>query len=165
MVHKIKMGAQSSVVKWIFRLWLGWNGRWLFDNAGSYTYQDFFENVNCMISFANAKDDRFFQFLMPFMSMTEDNTVRSKMVKRKDTLMIGWKYIVYLNLSLIKYLFDYYISIIDHKKRYHAACRLSSYFRILHLNLIRPFHCRNWPICVPDGDQFSKVSQYDRSSQ
>ena len=53
------------------------------DNTGSeYSHQDMLRNITYMINFANTKDDRYLKFLLPMQSLTEDNIVRRKMVKK-----------------------------------------------------------------------------------
>ena len=57
------------------------------DNTGSeYSHQDMLRNIAHMINFANTKDDGYLKFLLPMQSMTEDNIVRRKMVKKQGTL-------------------------------------------------------------------------------
>jgi hypothetical protein len=57
------------------------------DNTGSeYSHQDMLRNITHMINFANTKDDSYLKFLLPMQSMTEDNIVRRKMVKKQGTL-------------------------------------------------------------------------------
>jgi hypothetical protein len=57
------------------------------DNTGpEYSHQDMLRNITHMINFANTKDDRYLKFLLPMQSITEDNIVRRKMVKKQGTL-------------------------------------------------------------------------------
>ena len=67
-------------------------------------------NITQMINFANTKDDRYLKFLLPMQSMTEDTTVRRKMVKKQGTLdmFVHWIIIIVIikQYFSLKYLFN-----------------------------------------------------------